>query len=131
MAEGGYYRRQIAEQLLAARKDVGLTQKRAADRLDIDPSAISRWERGETLPSLANIAGLADIYGLDELDLQRTINAAQSEDLARARRDYDKLADQMERFMSDARDVLKAIERRVEETQQRPSSGPGARRRRS
>jgi transcriptional regulator with XRE-family HTH domain len=42
--------RSWAERLLAYRKARGLTQKHLARKLEIDPSTLARWERGEREP---------------------------------------------------------------------------------
>ena len=46
------------------RKERGLTQKELAQRLFVTDSAVSKWERGEALPSRANRQALAALYGL-------------------------------------------------------------------
>lgn len=43
------------ENLKAARKAVGLTQKQFADMLGVYQKDISRWETGEVSPSIENL----------------------------------------------------------------------------
>ena len=47
----------IAEQ----RKAKGLTQNELGERLSVSFQAVSKWERGETLPDTAILLDLADV----------------------------------------------------------------------
>ena len=49
----------IAEQ----RKARGLTQNELGDRLSVSFQAVSKWERGETLPDTAILLDLAEVLG--------------------------------------------------------------------
>ncbi|WP_164508184.1 helix-turn-helix domain-containing protein [Lapidilactobacillus wuchangensis] len=53
------------------RQRFGYTQNQLAEQLHISPQAISRWETGETLPSIDNLVALSDLYdlSLDQLIL--------------------------------------------------------------
>lgn len=44
------------------REAAGLTQQEAADQLHVDVNTVSRWERGQTRPQLAQRRRLADLY---------------------------------------------------------------------
>jgi transcriptional regulator with XRE-family HTH domain len=55
---------------IAYRRDrAGLTQDQVAERLQIGPEAVSRMERGITIPTVTRLAELAEIFqcGIDEL----------------------------------------------------------------
>lgn len=52
----------ISDALREARKRARLTQKAAADAAGVDPQTISRWERGERNPSVADVNHLIAIY---------------------------------------------------------------------
>ena len=41
----------LGERIVAARRLLGLTQKKLAHRLGVDPSTLGRWERGKGQPS--------------------------------------------------------------------------------
>ena len=43
------------------RRGKGLTQSELGDRLGVSYQAVSKWERGETLPDTALLVDLADI----------------------------------------------------------------------
>lgn len=65
------------EKLRRLRENMGLQQKEVADRLGVNPSAVTRWESGEKRPDLVNLVKLADLYNvsLDYL-MGRTENPA-------------------------------------------------------
>lgn len=56
--------------ILAKRREIrGLTQEQVAEALQIGTEAVSRMERGVTMPTIQRLAELAEIYhcGIDEL----------------------------------------------------------------
>ena len=55
--------KKVGEQILSLRKTKGLTQQELGERLNISFQAISKWERGETLPDTALLPDLADVLG--------------------------------------------------------------------
>lgn len=46
------------------RKELGLTQKELAEKLEVTDKAISRWETGEGLPDTSLLKPLAEILGV-------------------------------------------------------------------
>ncbi len=50
------------EVLVKLREEKGLSQQELADRLFITRQAVSRWERGETLPSSDLLKQLSDLF---------------------------------------------------------------------
>lgn len=46
------------------RKELGLTQKELAEKLDVTDKAISRWETGKGLPDTSLLKPLAEIFGV-------------------------------------------------------------------
>lgn len=54
----------VAANLSSLRKAKGLTQLQLADQLHYSDKAVSKWERGESLPDLAVMKQLADFYGV-------------------------------------------------------------------
>ncbi len=52
----------FCEILVRERKSLSLTQKDLADRLDIDPKNISRWETGQGWPGIKNSKKLCDLF---------------------------------------------------------------------
>lgn len=64
----------VAVRLLALRRQEGLSQEDLAEKLGVTRQAVSKWERGETLPDTDNLVTLARLYGvsLDDLLLSHT-----------------------------------------------------------
>ena len=54
----------VAKNLIAYRKQKGLTQAELAEKIAYSDKSISKWERGECLPDLAILKQLADFYGI-------------------------------------------------------------------
>jgi len=57
----------IGKHIARGRKAKGLSQVNLADLVNVTPQAVSKWERGESLPDifmLAKLAGIFDIYDL-------------------------------------------------------------------
>lgn len=53
----------VGHRIKAARKALGITQGELAERLEVEQSTVSRWERDDptpTLPALAAIAAALD-----------------------------------------------------------------------
>lgn len=57
------YAGRFAARLRELRQAAGLTQKEAAERLDLPQQTLSRWETGERVPSLRQYPAIAKIYG--------------------------------------------------------------------
>lgn len=59
----------IAQKLVYLRKKKGLSQEELADHLSVSRQAVSKWERGETLPDTDNLISIAKLFSvsLDEL----------------------------------------------------------------
>ena len=54
----------VAANLAYFRKEKGLTQADLAEKLSYSDKAISRWERGDTLPDINVLYELCDFYGI-------------------------------------------------------------------
>ncbi|MDF2540706.1 MAG: transcriptional regulator [Herbinix sp.] len=52
----------VGEQIALLRKIKGLTQAELADRVGISFQAVSKWERGETLPDVSTLVILAEVF---------------------------------------------------------------------
>ena len=52
----------FAANLSALRKKKGWTQLELATRLNYSDKAVSKWERGESLPDVANLKQIADLF---------------------------------------------------------------------
>ena len=54
----------IAENVVFLRKQNSMTQKELAEKLGCSDKAISKWERGESVPSIAVLKAVADIFNV-------------------------------------------------------------------
>lgn len=50
--------------LEAARVNAGLSQKEAANRLNISNTTLGKWENGETFPGADKIPDICELYGI-------------------------------------------------------------------
>ena len=50
--------------IAAARKEQNMTQKELAAALHVSDRAVSKWERGESLPDVYILSQIADLYGV-------------------------------------------------------------------
>lgn len=60
---------QFGSFLSARRKEKNLTQKQLAEKLFISDKAVSKWERGISLPDISLLIPLADILGITVTEL--------------------------------------------------------------
>ena len=56
--------RAMADMIAGRRRELGLTQKELAEKLNITDKAVSKWERGIACPDTATIPQLAQILGI-------------------------------------------------------------------
>ena len=61
--------RAVGAEVVRRREGLGLNQTELAARVGCDRSAVSRWEAGERLPSLAHLAALGRALGCGARDL--------------------------------------------------------------
>ena len=52
----------VAKNLIALRKQAGLTQLDLAEKLNYSDKAVSKWERAESLPDVETVKKIADLY---------------------------------------------------------------------
>ena len=62
-------KRQIGINIAAYRKRNGLTQAGLAERLNYSDKAVSKWERGESVPDVITLVQLADQFDITVNDL--------------------------------------------------------------
>ncbi len=66
---------QIGTNIAAYRKREGWTQAGLAEKLNYSDKAVSKWERGESVPDVLTLATLAELLGITVNDLLVDINA--------------------------------------------------------
>lgn len=60
---------EIGKKLKNARIEAGLTQEKAAEKINVSRQTISNWENGKSYPDIISVIALSDLYSvsLDEL----------------------------------------------------------------
>lgn len=54
----------IANNISALRRESGMTQTALAEKLNYSDKAISKWERGESIPDISVLKSIADLFGV-------------------------------------------------------------------
>ena len=72
-------KQQIGANIAAYRKQAGLTQAGLAEKLNYSDKAVSKWERGESVPDVLTLAQLAEQFGITVNDLLVDPNALPEE----------------------------------------------------
>lgn len=67
-------KRQIGINIAAYRKRGGLTQAELAEKLNYSDKAVSKWERGESVPDVLTLASLAECLNITVNDLLKDPN---------------------------------------------------------
>ena len=62
-------KRLVADNITMYRKANGLTQIQLAEKLNYSDKAVSKWERGESLPDLYILMQIVDMFGITLNDL--------------------------------------------------------------
>ena len=65
----------VGANIAAYRKRAGLTQAMLAQKLNYTDKAVSKWERGESVPDVVTLASLAEFLGITVNDLLADPNA--------------------------------------------------------
>ena len=66
---------QIGTNIATYRKQTGLTQAGLAEKLNYSDKAVSKWERGESIPDILTLMQLAELFGITVEDLLADPNA--------------------------------------------------------
>ena len=71
----------IGNNIAAFRKQCGMTQADLADKLNYSDKAVSKWERGESVPDVMTLVQIAELFGIgvNELINQTDVVAAPKE----------------------------------------------------
>lgn len=54
----------LSEKLYRLRRQSGLSQEQAAERLDVSRQAVSKWESGQSVPDPDKLVALSRLYGV-------------------------------------------------------------------
>ena len=71
----------IGKNLLTLRKNKKLTQLELAEKFNYSDKSVSKWEKGESMPSVEVLCELAEFYGvtLDDLTKEREITTTENQ----------------------------------------------------
>ena len=64
----------LGKNIAAYRKRQGLTQAGLAEKLNYSDKAVSKWERGESIPDVLTLTQLAELFGITVNDLLCDLN---------------------------------------------------------
>ena len=67
--DGEKLRTQIGSNIAAYRKQFNMTQLELADKLNYSDKAVSKWERGESVPDVITLVQLAEQFGVTANDI--------------------------------------------------------------
>ena len=67
--DGEKLKQQIGSNIANYRKGAGLTQAGLAEKLNYSDKAVSKWERGESMPDVTTLVQLAEQFGITVNDL--------------------------------------------------------------
>ena len=72
----------IGKNLLTLRKNKKLTQLELAEKFNYSDKSVSKWEKGESMPSVEVLCELAEFYGvtLDDLTKEKEISTTEKQD---------------------------------------------------
>jgi transcriptional regulator with XRE-family HTH domain len=69
----------LGDKLFELRKKFGLSQEELAERLNVSRQAVSKWERGESLPDTDNLITISKLYGVSLDELVGNINSVENQ----------------------------------------------------
>ena len=69
---------QLGANIVSYRKQLHLTQAGLAEKLNYSDKAVSKWERGESIPDVITLVQLAELFGVTVDDLLRDPDARQA-----------------------------------------------------
>ena len=64
---------EIANRLLALRREHGYSQEELAYKLGVSRQAVSKWETGTADPSTSNLLALAKLFGVSAEELLKSV----------------------------------------------------------
>lgn len=73
----------IGENIKRLRRERGLTQETLAERLHVSAAAVSKWERGESVPDIGMLLPLASYFNISSDELLG-LNAAKAKEKIKA-----------------------------------------------
>ena len=98
-------KQQLGANIAAYRKRAQLTQAGLAERLNYSDKAVSKWERGESIPDLPTLVQLAELFDITVNDLLEDPDAL-PENLGKVEKVMEKVAERALKRKADKRVIL-------------------------
>ena len=70
----------MGELIAARRKELGMTQKELAAKMNVTDKAVSKWERGIAFPDIHSIPQLAEVLNLSVVELMDAQDGPKAEE---------------------------------------------------
>jgi transcriptional regulator with XRE-family HTH domain len=81
----------FADKIIDLRKKNGWSQEELAEKLDVSRQSISKWESAQSIPDMAKILRLSELFGVstdyllkDELEIVETVAVPETDSVARS-----------------------------------------------
>ena len=97
---------QVGANIAAYRKRSGMTQVGLAEKLNYSDKAVSKWERGESVPDVLTLAQLAEQFGITVNDLLEDPNAL-PEDTGKVQQAMEQVVEKTLKRKADKGTILK------------------------
>ena len=98
-------KKQIGANIASYRKRMGLTQAGLAEKLNYSDKAVSKWERGESVPDVLTLCALAELFDITVNELLADPNELPAE-LSPAQRVMEKAVEKTLKRKADKRIIL-------------------------
>ena len=89
--KGDLYMNNFGDKIFELRREKGLTQDALAELLGVTAQAVSKWERGESLPETAMLPKIAELFDVSIDSLFGNEKKPLAEYLPEKERDFDKM----------------------------------------
>lgn len=83
----------LGRKIRLLRKAKGWTQDYLSEQLEINPKSILRIEQGQTFPTIQNIEKLADVFGIEIVDL---FNNRSLDDISKLKKDINEIVENLD-----------------------------------
>lgn len=83
----------LGRKIRLLRKAKGWTQDYLSEQLEINPKSILRIEQGQTFPTIQNLEKLADVFGIEIVDL---FNNHSLDDISKLKKDINEIVENLD-----------------------------------
>ncbi len=83
----------LGRKIRLLRKAKGWTQDYLSEQLEINPKSILRIEQGQTFPTIQNLEKLADVFGIEIVDL---FNNRSLDDISKLKKDINEIVENLD-----------------------------------